>query len=576
MEVIGNKKQVGDAYFEIADDLFVYGTDAKNYVQNFPVAIDYFLKATKAYEAVENKYNMARSWLSIARVYAWQNFFSMGNGNVQEIEKCASIALKLFGECKEKNETNIATCIFMLGRAKYFEGKYAEALNFFFVSLKSFKDSSNNFLIANNYLNIGRAYKGLGDSASANGDKANASKMFKEALSYFELGLGLFKELKYDGFMAFCYLYMGTIQINFKQFAKAKDNLEKAITYTDKLNGSGTYQEIYQSLAKTDSAQGNYLLALKHYNMYMGYKESSSNNASIFESLNYKKQYEFDKKEDSLKQKQLLTETKLQAQKKQRYFYWAGLALLAILSFFIFLTFRNQKKINRLAGEIHSKEKAELELQSLRAQLNPHFMFNSLNAIQELILLEENEKSQSYLARFSKLLRMLLENAERPFIPLQREIDFLQLYLSLENLRIPDLHYTINVDPSIDTEQTAIPNMILQPYIENAIWHGLSHKKEDKNVQVRIIKTNGIVQYEIEDNGAGRKKSDELKSLFRREHKSKGMELLSKRFKLLSKEYGSAIETSITDVMNNGEVAGTLVTIKVPAELSLTIKNQQL
>ena len=226
----------------------------------------------------------------------------------------------------------------------------------------------------------------------------------------------------------------------------------------------------------------------------------------------------------------------------------------------------------RQSNEELKSIQAHLEMQSLRAQLNPHFMFNSLNAIQELILMEENDKSHSYLARFSKLLRLLLENTEKPFIPLQREIDFIQLYLSLENLRIPELQFSVTVDPAIDTEQTAIPNMILQPYIENAIWHGLSHKATDKKLQIRITKTKGAIQYEIEDNGVGRKKSAELKSLFRKEHKSKGMELLSKRFKLLSKELGADIVTSYEDVLNNGEVAGTLVTIKVPNNFSEEIK----
>jgi LytS/YehU family sensor histidine kinase len=138
----------------------------------------------------------------------------------------------------------------------------------------------------------------------------------------------------------------------------------------------------------------------------------------------------------------------------------------------------------------------------------------------------------------------------------------------LENLRIPDLEHTIAVDPNVNTEQTMIPNMILQPYIENAIWHGLSHKQGDRKLEIRIYKKNDNVKYEIEDNGVGRKKSGELKSLYRKEHKSKGMELLSKRFKLLAKEYGSDIDTRITDVINNDEISGTLVTIKVPGQFS--------
>ena len=248
----------------------------------------------------------------------------------------------------------------------------------------------------------------------------------------------------------------------------------------------------------------------------------------------------------------------------QRWWFWTlvGLIALGIVAWSV------QKRVNSIRKRENEKTEsvrrmAELELQSLRAQLNPHFMFNSLNAIQELILKEEIEKSQSYLARFAKLLRMLLENADKPFIPLQREIDFLQLYLSLEKLRIPDLQFSIDVDETVDTALTKIPNMILQPYIENAIWHGLSHKENDKQVQIRIDKINGVTRYEIEDNGVGRQKAAELKSLYRREHKSKGMELLSKRFKLLAKEYGSEVETSVTDI-TNGQASGTIVTIKVP------------
>ena len=215
---------------------------------------------------------------------------------------------------------------------------------------------------------------------------------------------------------------------------------------------------------------------------------------------------------------------------------------------------------------------AELEMQSLRAQLNPHFMFNSLNAIQELILKEENDKSHTYLARFAKLLRMLLENADQPFVSLQKELEFLELYLSLENLRIPDLQYSINAG-SINKDELMIPNMILQPYIENAIWHGLSPKEKDRRLEIRIHKNKNSLLFEIEDNGVGRKRSAELKSLFRKEHKSKGMELLSKRFNLLAGEYGASIKTKTSDVIKDGEVAGTLVEIDIPHSLSGHLKN---
>jgi LytS/YehU family sensor histidine kinase len=227
-----------------------------------------------------------------------------------------------------------------------------------------------------------------------------------------------------------------------------------------------------------------------------------------------------------------------------------------------------RKRSEELLIQASQKQMAELELQSLRAQLNPHFMFNCLTAIQELILKEDFENSQTYLARFAKLLRMLVENTETPFTPLQKEIDLLELYLSLEKLRLPDLRFSITADPSINKDKTLIPNMILQPYIENALWHGLSPKTGDKKLEVNIQKQNGNVIYNVKDNGVGRKRSSELKSLYRRGHKSKGVELLTKRFKLLSEEYGSDITTEVIDVMNNGKAGGTEVAIIVPDSFS--------
>jgi hypothetical protein len=250
----------------------------------------------------------------------------------------------------------------------------------------------------------------------------------------------------------------------------------------------------------------------------------------------------------------------------------SGALFLSGLFTLLFIRQRSEKKraIER-AQALHRM--TELELQSLRAQLNPHFMFNSLNAIQELILLEENDKSHAYLTRFAKLVRMLLDNADQPFISLEKEIEFLELYLSLENLRVPDLNYSIEMATDIFAEQVIIPNMILQPYIENAIWHGLSHKMDERRLQVKIFRKADGIAFHILDNGVGRRRAEELKSQYRQQHNSKGMELLSKRFKLLAKEYGTDIKTSIVDLIEGNHPLGTLVEIIVP-QLSSEPLNQ--
>jgi sensor histidine kinase YesM len=233
-----------------------------------------------------------------------------------------------------------------------------------------------------------------------------------------------------------------------------------------------------------------------------------------------------------------------------------------------------RKRSEDLLIKASQKQMAELELQSLRAQLNPHFMFNSLNAIQELILKEDLENAHTYLARFGKLLRLLLDNVENPFTCLQKEIEFLELYLSIEKLRMPDLQFAITADSTINKNEVLIPNMILQPYIENALWHGLSYKTGDKKLELTIQKRNGVVVYSVKDNGVGRKKSAELKSRYREQHESKGMELLTKRFKLLSDEFGSDIRVKVSDVMADNEIKGTKVSITVHDLLKEHTKNE--
>ena len=482
--------------------------------ENFPVAKEHLLKAIEANRSSGLRSDMAQNHNTIATIY-------LAETNYNEALNHINTAVKVYEELGDNAPSwGLPWCYVLIGAVYEAKGDVSQEA---VLRKENYENAERNYLTAVEY----------------------AKKPNSTYLPNVNRPLGKFYYKQ-------------------KKYQLARYYLENGIDSSSKYDQMETTQWTSLILSQLDSAEGNYKGALHHYKLYILNRDSLVSQDLKSKSEGLKMKYEFDKKEDSLKQKQIFTQARLDTQKKQKNYYLAGAILLALLSVFVFLNFRNQKKINRLAVDAHAKEKAELELQSLRAQLNPHFMFNSLNAIQELILKEENEKSQSYLARFAKLLRMLLENADKPFIPLQREIDFLQLYLALENLRIPDLQFSIVVDPNIDTEKTHIPNMILQPYIENAIWHGLSHKKNDKQLRIRISQSNGITNYEIEDNGVGRKKSAELKSLYRKEHKSKGMELLSKRFKLLAKEYGSDIETKISDVTNNIDITGTLVRINVP------------
>ena len=137
---------------------------------------------------------------------------------------------------------------------------------------------------------------------------------------------------------------------------------------------------------------------------------------------------------------------------------------------------------------------AELEGKALRAQMNPHFIFNSLNAIQECVVSGKIDAAYDYLARFSKLLRMVLNNSEKDLVSLQEEIDMLNIYLELESLRFKDsFSYEINIAPNIETEMSEVPPLLLQPYIENAIWHGLMHKEGEKKLRIDCEEKNSVL-----------------------------------------------------------------------------------
>ncbi|MDT0556976.1 tetratricopeptide repeat-containing sensor histidine kinase [Patiriisocius hiemis] len=205
-----------------------------------------------------------------------------------------------------------------------------------------------------------------------------------------------------------------------------------------------------------------------------------------------------------------------------------------------------------------------LALKSLRTQMNPHFIFNALNSVNSFIAQSDERAANKYLSEFSQLMRSVLENSEEDFIPLEKEIELLELYVKLEHFRFQDkFEYTIEVDNEIPLNEFVIPPMLLQPYVENAVWHGLRYKEEKGLLTIHFQKIDTeTVQISIIDNGIGREKSKALKTENQKKQKSKGMGNIKKRIAILNEMYKDKVDVTVSDVFDTKEGTQVVLTLK--------------
>jgi two-component system, sensor histidine kinase YesM len=208
------------------------------------------------------------------------------------------------------------------------------------------------------------------------------------------------------------------------------------------------------------------------------------------------------------------------------------------------------------------KNNKKISLQSLRREMNPHFIFNSLNSVNQFIAQNKEIEANKYLTSYSSLMRNMMESSSKDFISLQKEIDHLKKYLELEYLRFSDqFDFKISIDESIDTDAYLIPNMLLQPHLENAIWHGLRYKETKGQLILSIVDKKEFIEIIIDDNGIGVERSRLLKTENQKIHQSIGIKNINERISLLNDIYKLKISCFVTNKPLN---SGTIVTLRVP------------
>lgn len=225
--------------------------------------------------------------------------------------------------------------------------------------------------------------------------------------------------------------------------------------------------------------------------------------------------------------------------------WFAVLVFVAIGSIITFIVARRIKNIRYEASV--QQQMAELEIKSLHAQMNPHFIFNSLNSIKEMILEDQKQNASRYLSKFAQLIRTSLEQSRQTFISIKQCVDHLRQYLEMEKLRFEDFTYTIEIDEDVNAEETQIAPMLIQPLVENAIWHGLRSKQNDRQLFIRFLKKGKTVICEVEDNGVGLHHSIKTKSANILNHSSVGITNIRERLNLLNEKYNMECSLTIND-----------------------------
>ncbi|WP_288461205.1 histidine kinase [uncultured Chryseobacterium sp.] len=249
------------------------------------------------------------------------------------------------------------------------------------------------------------------------------------------------------------------------------------------------------------------------------------------------------------KEKQLKDEL---IRKKNVFNYSLIFALIVLIGLIIFI-FRTLKKV-----QIKNKK---IALQSLRREMNPHFIFNSLNSVNHFIATNNELEANQYLTKFSKLMRGVMENSTEDFIPFQQELDLLQNYLALEKTRFADkFDYEIHVDESLNTQSLKVPGMLVQPFLENAIWHGLRYRTTIGFLNLSFEKENEQLKITVEDNGIGIEESKKQKTEHQKARKGRGMKNTLERIDLLNDLYKKEISCTVKDKENN---SGVLVILKL-------------
>jgi tetratricopeptide (TPR) repeat protein len=384
-------------------------------------------------------------------------------------------------------------------------------------------------------------------------------QMYDSSLVYYNKSLKFSIPGRLHSTAANAYGNIGTINRDLGNTTESLKNYKESIGQAKQVNDWYSLQWVYADMSKMYLQKKDTSRAYLYYIQFKRFNDSLIYSTNAQGTTDATLRYETD---THRKEVELLS-LRIKNQRLMLYGF-SGLILLTIL--ISLLLYRGSRlKARRRISEMNQKI-SEITQANLRQQMNPHFIFNTLNSIQYYMYQHDKLATNNYLTKFSSLMRKVLENSQHTSIPLNDELDALTLYLELERIRFKDkFDFKINVDEEIDVLLFKVPTMLIQPYVENSICHGLIPAERNGFIEIDLKLEKDYISCSIEDNGIGREASQKRKAKSENNHNSLGTQIVSSRLDLVNALYGTSLKIIYTDLKNDkGEPEGTRVEIHIP------------
>lgn len=579
---IKHRVEEGNAYLNLGNSNIILG--------NYPKALDCFSKAQDVFEAqingeIKNKEavrnGLARAYGSIGIVFSEQSNYSKA---LQFHLK----AVKIYEE--NKDEVRVARIYNNIGIVYQAQKEEFKALDYFikaqkiqekikdntvgitttnigniYLRQKNFPKASEYYFKAEKLLEKSPDTRGLGELYNNLGSYYQQIDKSQEALSCWDKAIKAFASIKDKFGISDTYNYLGKFYFEKGAYSQALSYCNKSLALAKELEileqimaSEKMLSEIYQKL-------NNQKEALVHYQLFSQAKDSLTNHENIRQSVQAEMNFDFEKREALQKEAHEKRELLFSENAKRNSLIAFFSALFVLLLFGIGFLIYNRKQLKK--SLTLQKELAEYEQKALHLQMNPHFVFNCLGSISSFIVQNGTDSAIKYLSKFSKLMRLTLEYSKESLIPIDKEIESLQNYLELEQLRFNQVfNFSITKNSEIEDDM-ALPPLLLQPFVENAIIHGLIPKKEHGQIDIGFDISGQNLICTITDNGIGFDKSKELKEQSVSIHKSMALDITKKRLEMMENVTNKTSQLDIEEMTDaNGNAVGTKVILKLPIQ----------